>query len=46
MAEYPDRDISMIIPFGPGGGSDVLARTIANVISEMKAGSGEDPARE
>ena len=26
----------MIIPFGPGGGSDVLARTIANVISEMK----------
>ena len=36
MAEYPDRDISMIIPFGPGGGSDVLARTIANVISEMK----------
>ena len=37
MAEYPDRDISMIIPFGPGGGSDVLARTIANVISEMKA---------
>ena len=36
MAQYPDRDISMIIPFGPGGGSDVLARTIANVISEMK----------
>ena len=36
MAAYPDRDISMIIPFGPGGGSDVLARTIANVISEMK----------
>jgi len=37
MAEYPERDISMIIPFGPGGGSDVLARTIANVMSEMKA---------
>ena len=36
IAAYPDRDISMIIPFGPGGGSDVLARTIANVISEMK----------
>lgn len=35
-AAYPDRDITMIIPFGVGGGSDILARTIANVIEEMK----------
>lgn len=35
-AAYPDRDITMIIPFGVGGGSDVLARTIGNVIAEMK----------
>lgn len=34
-AEYPDRNISMIIPFGAGGGSDTLARTIANIIAEM-----------
>lgn len=35
-AAYPDRDITMIIPFGVGGGSDVLARTIGNVIAELK----------
>ncbi|WP_185983820.1 Bug family tripartite tricarboxylate transporter substrate binding protein [Aureimonas mangrovi] len=33
--DYPQRDIQMIIPFGVGGGSDTLARTIANVISEL-----------
>lgn len=33
--EYPDRDMQMIIPFGVGGGSDTLARTIASVIGEM-----------
>lgn len=33
--EYPSRDIEMIIPFGVGGGSDTLARTIASVIGEM-----------
>jgi putative tricarboxylic transport membrane protein len=37
FAAYPERDITMIIPFGAGGGSDTLARTIANVISELKA---------
>jgi putative tricarboxylic transport membrane protein len=26
----------MIVPFGPGGGSDVLSRTIGNVIGELK----------
>lgn len=34
LAEYPERDITMVIPFGVGGGSDVLARTIGNVIQE------------
>ncbi|SDG74468.1 Bug family tripartite tricarboxylate transporter substrate binding protein [Pelagibacterium luteolum] len=34
--DYPSRDIEMIIPFGVGGGSDVLARTIASVIGEKE----------
>ena len=32
---YPQEDIQFIIPFGVGGGSDTLARTIADVISEL-----------
>jgi tripartite-type tricarboxylate transporter receptor subunit TctC len=28
-AEYPDHAIKMIVPFAPGGGTDVLARIIA-----------------
>jgi tripartite-type tricarboxylate transporter receptor subunit TctC len=28
-AEYPDHSIRMIVPFAPGGGTDVLARIIA-----------------
>lgn len=35
-AEYPDGDIRMVIPFGVGGGSDTLARTIVGVIDELK----------
>jgi tripartite-type tricarboxylate transporter receptor subunit TctC len=27
-AEYPDRPIQMIVPFEPGAGADILARTI------------------
>ncbi len=34
-AAYPSRDVTMIVPFGAGGGSDVLSRTIANVIGEL-----------
>jgi putative tricarboxylic transport membrane protein len=35
-ASYPARDVTIIVPFGAGGGSDVLSRTIANVIRELK----------
>ena len=28
-AEFPDRPINMIIPYGPGGASDISARTLA-----------------
>lgn len=34
-ADYPERDIEMVVPFSPGGGSDVIARNIANVISDL-----------
>ena len=29
LAEYPDRNIDLIIPYGPGGGFDLYARAVA-----------------
>jgi tripartite-type tricarboxylate transporter receptor subunit TctC len=49
FALYPDRVIRIIVPFAPGGGTDVIARTLAqemardlgvNVIIENKPGAG------
>ena len=28
-AGYPDRPITLIVPYAPGGGNDVLARAVA-----------------
>src|ERR1700741_229212 len=48
LAAYPDRIIRIIVPFAPGGGTDVVARTLAqemakelgvSVIVENKPGS-------
>lgn len=36
QSDYPSEDIQFIIPFGVGGGSDTLARTIAEVIAELE----------
>ena len=33
---YPDRDVTVIVPFGAGGGSDILSRTIANVVRDLE----------
>lgn len=34
LAEWPERPISLIIGFGPGGQSDLLGRALAGVMSE------------
>jgi tripartite-type tricarboxylate transporter receptor subunit TctC len=48
-AGYPDRIIRIVVPFAPGGGTDVIARTLAqemakdlgaNVVVENKPGAG------
>jgi tripartite-type tricarboxylate transporter receptor subunit TctC len=33
QAAYPDRPITMIVAFPPGGGTDVAARTLARFMS-------------
>src|SRR5438105_8891603 len=49
FAIYPDRVIKIVVPFAPGGGTDVVARTLAqemakelgaSVIIENKPGAG------
>jgi tripartite-type tricarboxylate transporter receptor subunit TctC len=48
-AAYPDRIIKIVVPFAPGGGTDVVARTLAQemskdlgvtVVVENKPGAG------
>jgi tripartite-type tricarboxylate transporter receptor subunit TctC len=49
LAVYPERGLRIIVPFAPGGGTDVVARTLAqdmakdlgvSVIIENKPGAG------
>ena len=49
LALYPDRIVRIVVPFAPGGGTDVIARTLAqemakdlgaSIIIENKPGAG------
>jgi tripartite-type tricarboxylate transporter receptor subunit TctC len=49
FAEFPDRPIKIVVPFAPGGGTDLIARTLAHgmtkelgqsVIIDNKPGAG------
>jgi tripartite-type tricarboxylate transporter receptor subunit TctC len=35
MAEYPERNINVIVPFPPGGGSDTVARLVVPKVGEI-----------
>ncbi|CAM3422580.1 tripartite tricarboxylate transporter substrate binding protein [Bordetella flabilis] len=35
MADYPDRALRMVVPFGAGGGVDALARPLAKELGEI-----------
>ncbi len=39
FAEYPDRPVTLLIPFSPGGGSDVGARTYAPYLEKCLGGT-------
>ena len=49
ISTYPDKPIRLVIPFPPGGGTDILSRVVANkltestqwtIVPENKAGAG------
>ena len=35
-ADYPERPINMVIPYGAGGATDISARTIAEPLGRSK----------
>jgi putative tricarboxylic transport membrane protein len=39
-ANYPSKDLDWTIAFGPGGGNDIMARTMVKIINDKKLYSG------
>ena len=35
MAEYPERPITVVIPYGPGGATDISGRTLAVPLGKL-----------
>ena len=38
-AGYPDRTVRIVVPFAPGGGTDVIARALAQEMAKDLGGS-------
>lgn len=43
-AQYPAKAVRMVIPFPPGGATDIIGRVIAQKMSERLVAAGADPA--
>ena len=39
LAEYPDKPVHLVVPFAPGGGTDLIARTLGSVMQKSLAQS-------